>query len=195
MIFDEVITGYRLSGGGAQTYFGVEADLTTLGKIIGGGLPVGAYGGRKDIMAMVAPDGPVYQAGTLSGNPLAMAAGIATLKKLLSGSAYSVLQAKADFFRDALQPTLEKYQGKVLFQQVGSIFSFCFTDQESIICVDDIKKGDMEAFAGFHREMLSRGVYLAPSGYEVGFLSLAHSDDDLLRTAEAVNRSLSALLG
>jgi len=194
LIFDEVITGYRLSAGGAQKYFGVEADMTTLGKIIGGGLPVGAYGGRRDIMALVAPDGPVYQAGTLSGNPLAMAAGLATLKKLFSGSAYSVLQNKADFFRDALQPSLEKYRGAFLFQQIGSIFSFCFTDQEKISCVDDIKKGDMELFSRFHREMLSRGVYIAPSGYEVGFISLAHSDDDLLRTAEAVNSSLAAIL-
>ena len=129
LIFDEVITGYRLSEGGAQKYFGIEADITTLGKIIGGGLPVGAYGGRAEIMGLVAPDGPVYQAGTLSGNPLAMAAGIATLKKL-SGSAYAVLQSKADFFRDALQPSLEKYRGRFLFQQIGSIFSFCFTDQE-----------------------------------------------------------------
>ncbi len=195
LIFDEVITGYRLSDGGAQKYFGIEADLTTLGKIIGGGLPVGAYGGRQDIMGMVAPDGPVYQAGTLSGNPLAMAAGIATLKKLLSGSAYALLQSKADFLRDALQLSLEKYRGKFLFQQIGSIFSFCFTDQEKISCVDDIRNGDMELFARFHSEMLSQGVYIAPSGYEVGFISLVHSDDDLLRTAEAVNRSLAAVLG
>jgi len=195
LIFDEVITGFRLSDGGAQKYFGVEADLTTLGKIIGGGLPVGAYGGRQEIMGMVAPDGPVYQAGTLSGNPLAMAAGIATLKKLLSGSAYTLLQTKADFLRDALQPSLDKYRGRFLFQQIGSIFSFCFTAQEKISCVDDIKKGDMKLFARFHNEMLSQGVYIAPSGYEVGFISLAHSDDDLLRSAEAVNRSLAVILG
>ena len=194
LIFDEVITGYRLSDGGAQKYFGIEADLTTLGKIIGGGLPVGAYGGRQDIMSMVAPDGPVYQAGTLSGNPLAMAAGIATLKKL-TDSAYAELQRTADFFRDALQPTLEKYCGRFLFQQIGSIFSFCFTDQENITCVDDIRKGDMELFARFHKEMLSRGVYIAPSGYEVGFISLAHGEDVLLRTAEAVSCSLTAILG
>jgi glutamate-1-semialdehyde 2,1-aminomutase len=194
LIFDEVITGYRLSEGGAQKYFGIEADITTLGKIIGGGLPVGAYGGRRDIMAMVAPDGPVYQAGTLSGNPLAMAAGIATLKKL-TGSAYIELQRKADFFRDALQSTLDMYRGRFLFQQIGSIFSFCFTDQERITCVDDIRKGDMQLFARFHREMLSRGVYIAPSGYEVGFISLAHDEDALLRSAETVSRSLAAILG
>lgn len=194
LIFDEVITGFRLSGGGAQKYFGIEADITTLGKIIGGGLPVGAYGGRQDIMGMVAPDGPVYQAGTLSGNPLAMAAGLATLKKL-SGTAYTELQRKADFFRDALQLTLDRYQGRLLFQQIGSIFSFCFTDQERIGCVDDIRKCDMKLFARFHKEMLSRGVYIAPSGYEVGFISLAHDEDVLLRSAEAVRYSVTAILG
>ncbi|PKL36019.1 MAG: glutamate-1-semialdehyde-2,1-aminomutase [Spirochaetae bacterium HGW-Spirochaetae-1] len=195
LIFDEVITGYRLSDGGAQKYYGIEADLTTLGKIIGGGLPVGAYGGREDIMKMVAPDGPVYQAGTLSGNPLAMAAGIATLKKLVNGSPYVMLQHKADYFRDILKPSLAKYEGRFLFQQIGSVFSFCFTDKKTIISVDDIKKGDMKLFARFHHEMLSKGVYLAPSGYEVGFISLAHSDEDLIRTADAVSHSLAAVLG
>lgn len=195
LIFDEVITGYRLSDGGAQKYFGIQADITTLGKIIGGGLPVGAYGGRAEIMKMVAPDGPVYQAGTLSGNPLAMAAGITTLNKLVSGSAYAELQRKADFLRDALQPSLERYRGRFLFQQIGSIFSFCFTDQEKITCVEDIRKGDMKLFARFHAEMLSRGVYIAPSGYEVGFIAMAHTDDDLLRTAEAIGRSLAAVFG
>jgi glutamate-1-semialdehyde 2,1-aminomutase len=194
LIFDEVITGYRLSEGGAQKYFGIQADITTLGKIIGGGLPVGAYGGRSEVMKMVAPDGPVYQAGTLSGNPLAMAAGIATLKKL-TGSAYAELQRKADFLRDALQPCLAKYRGRFLFQQIGSVFSLCFTDLERISSVEDIRKGDMQLFARFHREMLSRGLYIAPSGYEVGFISMAHADDDLLRTAEAVDRSLAAVLG
>ncbi len=196
MIFDEVITGYRLSDGGAQKYFGIQADITTLGKIIGGGLPVGAYGGRAEIMKMVAPDGPVYQAGTLSGNPLAMAAGIATLKKL-TGSAYAVLQRKADFLRDALQPSIEKYfEGDFsCFSRSDLFFRFCFTDLERISRVEDIRKGDMKLFARFHREMLSRSVYIAPSGYEVGFISTAHTDDDLLQTAEAVGRSLAAVLG
>ncbi len=195
LIFDEVITGFRLSAGGAQKYFDVRADLTTLGKIIGGGLPVGAYGGRADIMALVAPDGPVYQAGTLSGNPLAMAAGIATLAKLVPGAAYAELRGKADFLRDALRPCLDTYRGRCLFQQIGSIFSFCFTDLERVSCVDDIRTGDMRRFARFHRAMLERGVYLAPSGYEVGFISTAHTEDDLLRTAEAVQQSLAAVLG
>ncbi len=195
LIFDEVITGFRLSPGGAQKYFGIKPDLTTLGKIIGGGLPVGAYGGKKEIMDMVAPLGPVYQAGTLSGNPLAMAAGIATLKKLLNGSVYEDLQKKADFFHRALKPCLERYRGKVLFQQIASVFAFCFTDKPSIAAVDDIRKADTEKFARFHRELLNRGVYFSPSGFEVGFISAAHSEADLLKTAEAVSLSLDAVLG
>ncbi|MDR3237090.1 MAG: glutamate-1-semialdehyde 2,1-aminomutase [Spirochaetia bacterium] len=195
LIFDEVITGFRLSPGGAQKYFGVKADLTALGKIIGGGLPVGAYGGRADIMDMVAPDGPVYQAGTLSGNPLAMAGGISTLRRLLAGGNYEELQHKADFFEQALRPALEKYSGKILFQRIASIFSFCFTGLNSIKSVDDIKKADTKAFASFHAEMLSRGIYLSPSGFEVGFISLAHSNGDLEKTAEAVFESLEATLG
>ncbi|MBM4310744.1 MAG: glutamate-1-semialdehyde-2,1-aminomutase [Deltaproteobacteria bacterium] len=194
LIFDEVITGWRLAAGGAQQYFNIRADLTTLGKIIGGGLPVGAYGGRRDIMAMVAPEGPVYQAGTLSGNPLAMAAGIATLTKLVSGSVYGELSRKAAVLREALEPCLRRYRGRFLFQQIGSIFSFCFTDLEKIASVADIRKGDMQLFARFHRAMLERGVYLAPSGYEVGFISTAHTDENLLRTAEAVQQSLPAVL-
>jgi glutamate-1-semialdehyde 2,1-aminomutase len=193
LIFDEVITGFRLSSGGAQSLFGVKADLTTLGKIIGGGLPVGAYGGRADIMDKIAPDGPVYQAGTLSGNPLAMAAGIATLKALLEKDAYGELRKKADFLKGALAPVTEKYRGKLLFSQMESIFAFCFTDLESIRSVTDIRKCDMKAFARFHYEMLSRGVYLAPSGYEVGFISTAHSDDDLKEPADAVMDSLAAM--
>jgi len=194
LIFDEVITGWRLAAGGAQQYFNIRADLTTLGKIIGGGLPVGAYGGRRDIMALVAPEGPVYQAGTLSGNPLAMAAGIATLTKLVSGSAYGELSRKAAVLRSALEPCLRTYRGRVLFQQIGSICAFCFTDLERIANVADIRKGDMQLFARFHREMLDRGVYLAPSGYEVGFISTAHTDEDLQRTAGAVQQSLAAIL-
>ena len=195
LIFDEVITGFRLSYGGAQKHFGVKADITTLGKIIGGGLPIGAYGGRADIMNTVAPDGPVYQAGTLSGNPLAMAAGIAALGKLSNGAAYAELERKASLFKAALAPALEKYRGRLLFQDIASIFAFCFTNLEHIKNVDDIKKADTKAFAAFHAEMLSRGIYLAPSGFEVGFISLAHSDSDIEKTAQAVAESLSVVLG
>ena len=193
LIFDEVITGFRLSSGGTQKYYGVKADLTTLGKIIGGGLPVGAYGGRADIMNCIAPDGPVYQAGTLSGNPLAMAGGIATLKKLLNTNAYDELERKAKLFREELKPVLEKYKGRLLFLQITSVFAFCFTSDTEIKTVSDIKKADTAAFARFHSEMLSRGIYLAPSAFEVGFLSLAHSDDDIKATAKAVQQSLDVV--
>lgn len=193
LIFDEVITGFRLSSGGAQKHFGVKSDLTTLGKIIGGGLPVGAYGGRADIMNCVAPDGPVYQAGTLSGNPLAMAGGIATLRKLLATESYKELEEKADLFYEALRPTLDRYKGRLLFQRIASIFAFCFTKESAINSVSDIKKADTAAFARFHREMLSRGIYLAPSAFEVGFISLAHSDEDIKVTAKAAEESLAAV--
>jgi glutamate-1-semialdehyde 2,1-aminomutase len=193
LIFDEVINGFRLARGGAQEYFQVDADLTTLGKIIGGGLPVGAYGGRKEIMDNISPDGPVYQAGTLSGNPLAMAAGLATVKKLLDGKIYTQLKETADLFIRKLQPILQEYKGSVLFSQLESIFSFSFTSLDKITSVDQVRQCDMKRFAAFHAEMLSRGIYIAPSGYEVGFLSAAHTDLDIMRTVEAVEGSLKAI--
>ncbi|HSV97005.1 MAG TPA: glutamate-1-semialdehyde 2,1-aminomutase [Spirochaetota bacterium] len=194
LIFDEVITGFRLARGGAQEYFDVRADITTLGKIIGGGLPVGAYGASKEIMAKVAPDGPVYQAGTLSGNPLAMRAGIATLARLEKIDAYRLLDKKAETFRALLSPLAEKYAGKLLALQMGSIFALYFTDRRSITTVDQVRACDMKAFGRFHGEMLARGVYLSPSGYEVGFLSTAHSDEDLARTAMAMEEALGVVL-
>jgi glutamate-1-semialdehyde 2,1-aminomutase len=193
LIFDEVITGFRLAKGGAQEYFGVKPDITVLGKIIGGGLPVGAYGASKKIMAKIAPDGPVYQAGTLSGNPLAMAAGIATLKKL-NANAYSLLGRKAKKFRELLQPALDKNSGKILFLQMESIFALYFTDRTKINTVVDVKQSDMNLFAKFHKAMLERGVYLSPSGYEVGFLSTAHSEKDIVKTTHAIAESLDEIL-
>jgi glutamate-1-semialdehyde 2,1-aminomutase len=193
LIFDEVINGFRLALGGAQEYFGIQADLTTLGKIIGGGLPVGAYGGKKEIMKKIAPEGPVYQAGTLSGNPLAMSAGIAMVKKLISKDAYSILREKAAFLRNRLDYVLQKYEGRVLFSQLESIFTFSFIDAKKITSLDTVKKCSMELYADFHRELLNRGVYLAPSGYEVGFLSLAHTEQDLIGTAEAVTEALDSI--
>ncbi len=194
LIFDEVINGFRLASGGAQEYYNVNADITTLGKIIGGGLPVGAYGASKEIMSKVAPDGPVYQAGTLSGNPLAMAAGIATLEKLDKINAYKILNKKSQKFEELLRPILEKYTGKVLGIQLESIFAMYFTDKKSINSVDDVKASNMELYSKYHREMLNRGVYLAPSGYEVGFLSTVHSDEDLEHTIKAISESLDAIL-
>ena len=194
LIFDEVINGFRLARGGAQEYFKVRADITTLGKIIGGGLPVGAYGASKEIMSKIAPDGPVYQAGTLSGNPLAMAAGIATLKKLDKINAYDVLREKSKIFKSLIDPALKKHSGRVLSLQMESIFAIYFTDRKKIGGLDDVKASDMKLFARFHKEMLNRGIYLAPSGYEVGFLSTAHSEKDLEKTAAAFSESLDAVL-
>ncbi|HNW28222.1 MAG TPA: glutamate-1-semialdehyde 2,1-aminomutase [Spirochaetota bacterium] len=193
LIFDEVITGFRLAPGGAQEYYGVKADITTLGKIIGGGLPVGAYGASRKIMRHVSPLGPVYQAGTLSGNPLAMTAGIQTLKKLEKINAYDELKRKGEKLDELLKPALDRHAGKVLFTRIESIFAFNFTREKSIDSLAGVKACDMGAFARFHGEMLGRGVYLAPSGYEVGFLSTAHTDADIEQTAAAVAASLDAI--
>jgi glutamate-1-semialdehyde 2,1-aminomutase len=193
LIFDEVITGLRLSMAGAQQFFGVKPDITVLGKIIGGGLPVGAYGASTKIMAKIAPDGPVYQAGTLSGNPVAMSAGIATLKKL-DQITYERLNNNAKKFKELLRPSLEKYSGKLLFLQIESIFAFYFTNKKNITSVSEVKQCDMKLFAKFHAEILKRGVYLSPSGFEVGFLSTAHSERDLAMTADAIAESLEAIL-
>lgn len=195
LIFDEVITGFRLAPGGAQEYYDVRADITTMGKIIGGGLPVGAYGGLKKIMKMISPIGAVYQAGTLSGNPLAMAAGIQTLKKMQKINAHDLLKEKMNKFSDLLAPSLIKHRGRVLFNKLESIFAFNFTAGDRIASLEDIKSCDMKAFSLFHGEMLKRGIYLSPSGYEVGFLSTSHTDEDLEKTATAVSESLHAVLG
>lgn len=194
LIFDEVITGLRLASGGAQEFYGVMADITTLGKIIGGGLPVGAYGGRADIMAMIAPDGPVYQAGTLSGNPLAMAAGIATLKRIDELGAYALLEERGKFLDSSMNPLCEKYKGKFLYLRTGSIFCVYFSAKEKINSLADVKGGDMKLFAEFHRGMLERGIYLSPSGYEVGFISTAHTEDDLANAASATKNVLGEIL-
>jgi len=194
LIFDEVITGFRLAKGGAQEYFGVTPDLTTLGKILGGGLPVGAYGGRKDIMAMIAPEGPVYQAGTLSGNPLAMAAGIATMKILNGKNFYSELSAKGKQFNEKISPIINKFSASVQFRSIESIFCLYFTNNSNLTTVDQVRQCDMKMFGKFHSTMLRRGIYLSPSGYEVGFLSSAHSDADIDRTINAIAESLEEIL-
>jgi glutamate-1-semialdehyde 2,1-aminomutase len=193
LIFDEVITGFRLGKGGAQEYFGIKPDLTTLGKIIGGGLPVGAYGGRKDIMAKVAPDGPVYQAGTLSGNPLAMAAGIATMKKLDNDRFYPELSVKSKNLSEKIASLAEKHADRVQFRQIESIFCLYFTASTSITKVDDVRKCDMKLFAAFHAAMLKRGIYLSPSGYEVGFVSSSHNGEDFEKTVGAMAESFKEL--
>jgi glutamate-1-semialdehyde 2,1-aminomutase len=192
LIFDEVITGFRVALGGAQERFGILPDLTCLGKIIGGGLPVGAYGGKKEIMAWVAPEGPVYQAGTLSGNPLATAAGLATLKALGQKGVYESLEEKAAFFFNQLD-TLARAQGlPFLTTRIGSMGSLFFT-QEKIRDFTSVQKASPELYARFYREMRSRGIYLAPSAFEALFISTAHSQEDLEKTLAAVQEVFSLL--
>jgi glutamate-1-semialdehyde 2,1-aminomutase len=190
LVFDEVITGFRLHYGGAQTLLGVEPDLTCLGKIIGGGLPVGAYGGRREIMEMVAPLGPVYQAGTLSGNPLAMAAGIVTLKALREEAFHERLEIKALYLEDGLRRAAEETEVPVRINRAGSLLTMFFTN-EAVVDFETAKRSDTERYAAYFRGMLDRGVFLAPSQFEAMFISAAHSDDDILATMEAAGEALA----
>jgi glutamate-1-semialdehyde 2,1-aminomutase len=190
LIFDEVITGFRLHYGGVQTLLGVEPDLTCLGKIIGGGLPVGAYGGQKEIMEMVAPPGPVYQAGTLSGNPLAMAAGIVTLSALREEAFYERLEIKGLYLEDGLRRAVEEAGVPVRINRVGSLLTMFFTN-EVVTDFASAKRADTERYAAYFRSMLERGVFLAPSQFEAMFVSAAHSDDDVEATVEAAKAALA----
>jgi glutamate-1-semialdehyde 2,1-aminomutase len=192
LIFDEVITGFRLSYGGAQALFGVTPDLTCLGKIIGGGLPVGAYGGPRRIMEYVAPTGPVYQAGTLSGNPLAMAAGIATLKLLQQPGVYEELDRKAARLAAGIARAA-RAEGVPIYQtRVGSMMCTFFNDQP-VTDYASAKGVDTCTYGRFFHAMLANGIYLAPSQFETAFMSLAHSDEDVERTIKAVEASLEAV--
>jgi glutamate-1-semialdehyde 2,1-aminomutase len=184
LIFDEVMTGFRLARGGAQERFGVKPDLTCLGKIIGGGLPVGAYGGRREIMDLVAPSGPVYQAGTLSGNPLAMAAGLATLHAASEPGLYERLEELGRRWRDGMREAASAGGGPFAINQVGSMVSMFFT-RGPVIDFASAASSDTEAFKDFFWHMIRRGVYVAPSQYEAGFISTAHSEEDLEETFEA----------
>ena len=168
------MTGFRVSYGGAQEAYGIKPDMTCLGKVIGGGLPVGAYGGKKEIMKKVAPDGPVYQAGTLSGNPLAMTAGIETLKILSRPDTYKKLNDKAEALEYALKDVSKRAGVKTKFYRAGTMFCTYFSDKE-VIDYATAKKADTANFAKFFRKMLEGGIYLAPSQFEAGFISLAHS--------------------
>jgi glutamate-1-semialdehyde 2,1-aminomutase len=192
LVFDEVMTGFRIAYGGAQEKFGITPDLTTLGKVIGGGLPVGAYGGRKDIMAMVAPAGPMYQAGTLSGNPLAMTAGIKTLELLQKPGTYEQLDRITKKLSDGLLEIAKETGHEVFGGQISAMFGMFFTG-EPVHNYADAKKSDLTKFSRFHRGMLEHGVYLAPSQFEAGFTSLAHTDEDIDRTLEAAREVLSSL--
>lgn len=184
LIFDEVMTGFRVSFGGAQQYYGIKPDLTCLGKVIGGGLPVGAYGGKKEIMSLVAPEGGVYQAGTLSGNPLAMTAGIETLKILSKPSTYKKLEEKMAYLEQGLKDVAKKVGITTKFYRAGTMFCTYFTDAE-VVDAKTAKTSDTEKFKKFFWGMLKRGIYIAPSQFEAGFISTAHSEKDLEKTINA----------
>ncbi|MDX5894442.1 glutamate-1-semialdehyde 2,1-aminomutase [Rubrobacter radiotolerans] len=184
LIFDEVMTGFRLARGGAQERFGVTPDMTCLGKIVGGGLPVGAYGGRQEIMDMLAPSGPVYQAGTLSGNPLAMSAGLATLRKVRESGFHERLEEIGARWREGMAEAASGGSRPFTINQVGSMVSIFFTEGP-VTDFTSAATTDTEAFASFFWHLISRGVYLAPSAYEAGFLSVVHTEDVLERTFEA----------
>jgi len=193
LIFDEVITGFRLCFGGAQTLFGIEPDLTTLGKIIGGGLPVAAYGGRRDLMEQVAPVGPVYQAGTLSGNPLAMRAGIETLKRLAAPGFYDSLERKSKMLGDLTRQALSETGVAGQVARVGSLLTLFFTANP----VDNYaaaKTSDTRRFVSFFQELLRRGFLMAPSQFEALFVAAAHTEDDIRRAGAACRESLAAIV-
>ncbi len=193
LIFDEVISGFRLALGGAQSRFSIEPDLTCLGKIIGGGLPVGAYGGKKEIMSRIAPEGPVYQAGTLSGNPLAMAAGVATLQVLSEPGFYDSLEAKAESFAAELQSLADKYlPGETTLNRVGSMMTTFFT-QGPVVDFTSAMGSDTERYGQFFREMLASGIWLAPSQFEATFISAAHSQEDLAQALEMTESSFKKI--
>ena len=192
LVFDEVMTGFRIAYGGAQAKFGVTPDLTTLGKVIGGGLPVGAYGGRRDIMSLVAPAGPMYQAGTLSGNPLAMTAGIKTLELLQKPGTYEYLNQITQQLTDGMIKIAQETGHQVYGNQISAMFGMFF-QPEPVRNYEDAKKSDSAKFSRFHRAMLERGIYLAPSQFEAGFTSLAHTDEDIEQTLTAAREVLSLL--
>ncbi len=192
LIFDEVMTGFRVSLGGAQAAYGIVPDLTCLGKIIGGGLPVGAYGGRKDIMSVISPEGPVYQAGTLSGNPVAMTAGIETLKILSRKGVYEKLESRMEQLEKGLKDAARKAGVPAKFYRAGTMFCTYFTDSE-VTDYETAKQSDTARFGRFFSGMLDRGIYLAPSQFEAGFISIAHSAADINRTIKVAYETMKTL--
>jgi len=192
LVFDEVMTGFRIAYGGVQEKFGITPDLTTLGKIIGGGLPVGAYGGSKEIMQMVAPAGSMYQAGTLSGNPLAMTAGIKTLQLLRQPGTYEYLDRVTKRLANGMLEIAKETGHAGCGGSISGMFGFFFAEGP-VHNYEDAKKSDLQKFSRFHRGMLEHGVYLAPSQFEAGFTSLAHTDEDIDKTLEAARAVMSSL--
>lgn len=192
LVFDEVMTGFRISYGGAQQRFGVIPDLTTMGKVIGGGLPVGAYGGKSEIMQMVAPSGPMYQAGTLSGNPLAMTAGIKTLELLKQEGTYDRLEASTERLINGIIQAAKEAGLAITGSSISAMFGF-YLCEGPVRNFEEAKATDTERFARLHRAMLERGVYLAPSAFEAGFTSLAHSESDIDATLAAFSESFAAI--
>lgn len=192
-IIDEVMTGFRVALAGAQAYYGVTPDLTTLGKVIGGGMPVGAVGGKKAVMEYLAPTGPVYQAGTLSGNPIAMAAGLACLNELKTAGNEQKLAEKTEKLCLGLKALAEKHNIPFVVNYVGGMFGIFFTDQKEVTSYAEVMKCDTEKFKIFFHKMLDLGVYLAPSAFEAGFMSLAHTDDDIAKTLEAADIAFASL--
>lgn len=188
LIFDEVMTGFRITLGGAQNYFNIKPDLTALGKVIGGGLPVGAVGGRKEIMEQLAPLGPVYQAGTLSGNPIAMAAGLATIQELTATNFYNDLNIHTERLVKGIADLAAHYHIPFATNQVHSMFGFFFTELNEVTCYADVMRSDVERFKKFFHAMLEQGVYLAPSAFEAGFTSSAHQAQQIDETLNATER-------
>ena len=194
LIFDEVMTGFRLTYGGAQSLYGITPDMTCLGKIIGGGLPVGAYGGRREIMSHMAPQGSVYQAGTLSGNPMAMSAGIATIQQLKQPGLYEALEDTSKYLTDGLQQAAAAAGIEVVINRVMSMLGLFFTNQP-IANFNDAKTCDLDRFAAYYKEMLAQGIYLAPSQFEAIFVSAAHQTADIDATIRAAEQAMARLAG
>jgi glutamate-1-semialdehyde 2,1-aminomutase len=193
LIIDEVMTGFRVGLSGAQGHYGVTADLTTLGKVIGGGMPVGAFGGKREIMQYLAPVGPVYQAGTLSGNPIAMTAGLKNLDIISQPGFYEELTRRTDFFVDGMLASAKKHNIPMTANKVGAMFGFFFTDKDKVQSFADVGACDLDRFKKFFHGMLEQGVYLAPSAYEAGFVSLAHNEAILRKTIDAAERVFATL--
>lgn len=193
LIFDEVMCGFRAAKGGAQEVYGVTPDMTTLGKVIGGGMPVGAFGGKKEIMQHLAPLGPVYQAGTLSGNPIAMAAGLAMLEAISKPGFYDALTAKTEKLCSGLEALAEKHGIPLTTNQVGSMFGYFFSEEKNISRFAQVQKCDQERFKKFYHGMLNEGVYLAPSSFEAGFMCAAVTDEDIEFTLQAADKVLATL--